>query len=97
MKRLTFAQAARGLRYLEAELAQHEAGTVRHTMVLRQLPLYREYVATHCRDCGKRLTDPESLLRGYGPECAKRQDPDPMSDVELQDEAADLGAVEDVA
>ena len=22
-----------------------------------------------CKKCGKRLTDPESRLRGYGPEC----------------------------
>lgn len=24
---------------------------------------------TRCRNCGKRLSDPESMIRGYGPEC----------------------------
>lgn len=24
---------------------------------------------TKCQKCGKKLTDPESMARGYGPEC----------------------------
>ena len=24
---------------------------------------------TKCQKCGKKLTDPESMRRGYGPEC----------------------------
>lgn len=23
----------------------------------------------NCQKCGKKLTDPESMIRGYGPEC----------------------------
>lgn len=26
----------------------------------------------HCRHCGRRLTDPKSVRRGYGPECAEK-------------------------
>ena len=26
-------------------------------------------MADKCRKCGKRLTDPESIKRGFGPEC----------------------------
>lgn len=26
-------------------------------------------VYTKCQKCGKKLTDPESMRRGYGPEC----------------------------
>ena len=26
----------------------------------------------HCKICGKKLTDPESVRRGYGSECYKR-------------------------
>ena len=28
--------------------------------------------AIHCRHCGRRLTDPQSVRRGYGPECAQK-------------------------
>lgn len=27
---------------------------------------------TTCQKCGKKLTDPESMRRGYGPECWSR-------------------------
>lgn len=27
---------------------------------------------TACQKCGKKLTDPESMRRGYGPECWAR-------------------------
>jgi len=26
----------------------------------------------HCSRCGRRLTDPQSIRRGYGPECAQK-------------------------
>ncbi|MGE4296818.1 MAG: DUF6011 domain-containing protein [Desulfovibrionaceae bacterium] len=26
----------------------------------------------HCRRCRRKLTDPASIRRGYGPECARR-------------------------
>lgn len=28
---------------------------------------------TVCQKCGKKLTDPESMRRGYGPECGTAQ------------------------
>lgn len=31
-----------------------------------------EHKLGHCKMCGKRLTDPESVRRGYGSECYKR-------------------------
>jgi hypothetical protein len=30
------------------------------------------YSRTFCQNCGRRLTDPESVNRGIGPECAKK-------------------------
>lgn len=37
--------------------------------------LYQEYtvmVEKRCLDCNRKLTHPESLISGYGPECVKR-------------------------
>ncbi len=34
----------------------------------------RVFLARPCRRCGRTLTTPESILRGLGPECAKRAD-----------------------
>lgn len=31
-----------------------------------------EHLVGHCKICGKKLTDPESVRRGYGSECYKR-------------------------
>jgi hypothetical protein len=30
-----------------------------------------DLVCEHCRNCGRKLTDGHSMMRGYGPECAK--------------------------
>jgi hypothetical protein len=59
----------------------------------------RSYLARSnaCRACGRKLEDPESVQRGYGPDCFSKLDPrDFLSVEEVADELADAGAADDV-
>lgn len=51
-------EAVRALRAIEADPAQAQQTYARET--------------TRCYTCGRRLTDPESMERGQGPDCAGR-------------------------
>lgn len=65
-------------------IAKHQANFCLMTLAVENVSPFRKHVLeaklavavkfleTHCRECGRHLTDPDSLARGYGPECAAK-------------------------
>lgn len=68
--RITKARAARNLAYIEAEL-ERSLPPERRAHLTGKADWYRKVLAGSCSRCGRTLTDPESLARGCGSECAK--------------------------
>jgi hypothetical protein len=69
--RLTHREIARNLRYCETELAKDGLSDVRRQTLEEKAAFYRSHLEGHCSECGRTLTDPVSVERGTGPECAR--------------------------
>lgn len=69
--RLTHREMATRLRYCETELAKGGLTDTRRATLEEKAAFYRRHMAGHCSECGRALTDPVSVERGTGPECAR--------------------------
>lgn len=68
--RITKARAAHNLAYIEAEL-ERDLTPERRAHLTEKAGWYRQVLAGSCVRCGRTLSDPTSLARGFGDECAK--------------------------
>lgn len=67
--KVSVTKARRHLSYCLAELLT--ATGQRHADLLAKAEHLRTQLAGRCRECGRTLTDADSVARGIGPECRK--------------------------